>query len=78
MTYDDKTYCGFTIDNGPSSHIVLNTLAQASVSLVSAYTVEDRIRVIVLLDDLMSDLNVWPQIKPHVELASVTWSTAND
>ena len=68
---DDKTYCGFTIDNG-AAHIVLNTLAQASVSLVSAYTEENRVRVIVLLDDLMSDLNVWPQIKPHVELASVT------
>ena len=73
---EDTTYCSFTIDDG-AAHVVLNTLAQASVQLTAAYTVENRIRVIVTLDDLMSDLNVWPQIKPHVELASVTWSTDN-
>ena len=73
---EDTTYYSFTIDDS-AAHIVLNTLAQASVQLTAAYTVENRIRVIVTLDDLMSDLNVWPQIKPHVELASVTWSTDN-
>lgn len=73
---EDTTYCSFTIDDD-EAHVVLNTLAQASVQLTAAFTVENRIRVIVPLDDLMSDLNVWPQIKPHVELASVTWSTYN-
>lgn len=76
MPDNNDTYCGFTIDDG-EAHTVLNILALASVQLVVAYPMQTRIRVVVKLDDLMSDLNVWPQIKPHVELASVTWSTDN-
>lgn len=76
MPDNNDTYCGFTIDDG-EAHTVLNILALASVQLTAAFTVENRIRVVVKLDDLMSDINVWPQIKPHVELASVTWSTDN-